>query len=80
MLTFLNGGLPFDLQGTLRIDNASATTMYVGEAPVGASESSESWQIKRIDMDVNGNVTAVKWALKQKAECVWNDRSGYTYI
>ena len=80
MLKYLNGGIPFEIPGTLRIDTASATTIYVGEAPVGAEESAESWQIKRIDMDVDGNVTAIKWALKQKFECAWNDRASYTYI
>jgi hypothetical protein len=59
---------------TKRVDVASSTVTYVGDAAVGTLESASGWLIKKITFDVNGNVTSVLVAAG-----VWNDRAGLTY-
>lgn len=43
---------------TKRVDVSSAV-IYVGDATVGTAESSTGWAIKKINIDVSGNVTSV---------------------
>lgn len=48
--------------------------MYVGDAAVGTSEASTGWIIKKIELNVGGDVTAVKIATGS-----WNNRAVLNY-
>ena len=48
--------------------------MYVGDAAVGTSEASTGWLIKKIELNVGGDVTAVKIATGS-----WNNRAVLNY-
>lgn len=61
-----------------KVDEANATTTYVGIANPGIAASATGWQIKRIDTSTiaadilfAGGVTTFT--------NVWNNRAGYTY-
>lgn len=65
-------------QGSLskRIDEASATVIYIGEAAPGASEIASVWRIKKIDFT---NPISVKWAGTGEYNQVWSNRASLTY-
>ena len=63
---------------TTRVDEASATTTYIGKAVVGASEGSAVWQIQRIS--VSGTVSTFTYADgDQNFNNVWNNRASLSY-
>ena len=63
---------------TTRIDDASATTTYIGKATVGASEASASWQIQRIVE--SGSVSSFTYADgNENFDNVWNNRASLSY-
>lgn len=43
---------------TKRVD-VSSMTIYVGDAAIGTAESSTGWTIKKVNLDVSGNVISV---------------------
>jgi hypothetical protein len=59
---------------TKRIDVASDTVMYVGEATPGAIESDTTWTITKNTFDVNGNPTAALIAAG-----AWTNRVALVY-
>lgn len=59
---------------TKRFDKYSATELYVGKASVGTLESASGWSINKITFDINGNATAVLYAVG-----VWDSRLSLTY-
>ncbi len=62
---------------TTRIDEADATTTYIGTADPGTAESAASWQVKKI---VSTNPTSIKFADGTSAfDNVWDDRASLTY-
>lgn len=68
-----------DVVYSKRIDFISDDVLYKGEAPVGSSESSPVWRVRRITVGVDGDVTEV-WA-GGSAEFVnaWTGRTGFSY-
>ncbi len=62
-----------------RIDEASSSVTYIGEAPVGASPSSPVWRISRIK--VVGTETIIQFATgNTNWNSVWDDRASLTYV
>jgi len=71
--TTLGGGSNSASLTTKRMSQ-SPDAIYSGEASLGTAETSPSWIIKKIELDMNGNVTAIKIATG-----TWNDRVSLTY-
>lgn len=64
---------------SIRVDDASTTITYVGEAPLNSLESSAVWRIKKLE--TIGTVFKVTWANGSQAfNNVWDDRLTLTYI
>ena len=64
---------------TLRVDDATATVTYVGEAAIGLSESEAFWKIKKLE--TVGSVLKITWADgNENYDNVWANRTGLTYL
>ena len=62
---------------SLRLDEASATITYVGEARPGSVTSAALWRIKRLDTTSG---TSIQWADGDTLfNNVWNNRASLTY-
>lgn len=59
-----------------RVDDASSTLTYLGEAAVGSSESGNFWRIRKIDYN---NPISIKWAANAQFTQAWTGRSGLAY-
>lgn len=63
---------------TMLVDEASATTTYIGEADPGTEGSAASWRIKRVS--VSGSVTSIEWADGDTSfNNVWDNRATLSY-
>lgn len=61
-----------------RVDEASATVTYVGQAQDGSSIGDPVWQIQRITS--SGGATEIEWADgNNDFDNVWDDRAALTY-
>jgi len=61
------------------IDEASATTTYIGEAVTNAATSAAAWRIQRIS--VSGTITTIEWAGGgSRFDQVWDNRASLTYV
>jgi hypothetical protein len=61
----------------LRLEEASATVTYVGEAEAGTATSAAAWRIKRIS---TASGTSIQWADGDTLfNNVWDNRAGLTY-
>lgn len=66
------------MQSGLRLDEASSTVTYVGEAAPGVSESAAFWRIKRLT--TTGSILDIKWADGNELyDNVWTDRASLSY-
>lgn len=64
---------------TTKIDEADASTTYVGEAEIKTQTSTAEWRIKKIS--VSGNVTTISWADgDSNFNNIWDDRATLTYL
>jgi hypothetical protein len=62
-----------------RTDFVGEDVIYRGEAVVGSSEGSSTWRIRKIFLDVDGDVTET-WAGGTAAfDKAWNLRTTYVY-
>lgn len=62
-----------------RVDEASATVTYVGQAQDGSSIGDPLWQIQRITS--SGGATEIEWADgNNDFDNVWDDRAALTYL
>lgn len=60
------------------IDEASATTTYVGYAALGSTTTGATWKIKRIS--VSSGETSIKYADdNSNYDNIWNNRASLTY-
>jgi hypothetical protein len=59
---------------TERYDYSSSTTIYVGSADVGTSDSSTGWRITKYDLSSSSNASG-----KIATDVSWNNRSSGTY-
>jgi hypothetical protein len=61
-----------------RLDEASATVTYVGNAVVGSLDADPVWQIKKITE--SGTITKIEFAEgEQTFDKVWADRAALSY-
>lgn len=61
----------------LRLDEASATVTYIGEATIGSATSSAVWRIKK--MDTTSGIV-ITWAdSNENFDNVWDNRASLTY-
>ena len=64
---------------TLRVDEASQTITYIGEAAIGMSESNPFWKVKRLEQ--SGSVLKITWADgNEDFDNVWANRASLTYL
>lgn len=61
---------------TIRIDEASSTVTYLGEAAVGALPGDPLWRIKRIN---SASGTQIEYAGASQFNQVWNNRAALPY-
>lgn len=62
----------------VRVDEPSATLMYVGKAQPGTLTSAAGWQIQKLDTSIG---TTIEWADgNANFDNVWDDRASLTYI
>lgn len=74
----VSGVTAFDTIYSIRVDDASTTVTYVGEASLGASESAAMWRIKKLE--TIGTVFKITWADgNQSFDNVWIDRASLSY-
>ena len=63
---------------SMRIDEASPTVTYVGEAAAGTPESAPNWRIKKLEQA--GAVLSIKYVNGDLDwNSVWNDRASLSY-
>lgn len=55
------------------MDLSSSTTIYVGEAPQGASTAASLWLLEKIDLTTN------PYTITHKINGVWDNRASETY-
>ena len=66
-----------DAIGSLKVDQATTTLFYVGEATFAAPTTSPLWRIRRIDTSAGVSVT---WADgNSNYDNVWDDHTSLTY-
>ena len=66
------------LDETVRIDEASDTVIYKGNAPVGTSDSSSQWKIQKIT--IVGAITKIEYADgNTNYDNSWDNRASLTY-
>src|SRR5574343_1418391 len=62
----------------LKLDNASSTVMYVGEAAAGSATSAAVWRIKKLD---TSSGVALSWADGDTSfDNVWDARASLTNV
>ena len=67
------------IEQAFRSDDASSTVSYFGYAPVGSSESSSVWKIKRLT--VSGSTSKVEYADgNTNYDNNWSNRASLTYV
>jgi hypothetical protein len=67
-----------DSLGSVRIDEVSASLIYIGEATTGASDSSPLWRIRRLQL--SGTVTSIQYADGDtQFDNVWSNRASLSY-
>ena len=67
-----------DSLGALKLDQATTTIAYVGEATFAASTSSALWRIRKLDTTTGVDI---KWADgDSNYDNVWDNRASLTYI
>lgn len=68
-----------DVMHSKRVDFITDLELYRGEAPVGSSENSAVWRIRKVTLAVDGDVVE-KWASGTASfDKVWADRVSLTY-
>jgi hypothetical protein len=61
----------------LRLEEASGTITYIGEADPGSAEASPVWRIKR--MDTSSGIVLLWASGSSDFNKTWNDRASYVY-
>lgn len=73
------GGVVVATPKRKKLDQASAETLYIGEADVGVATNSSLWRIRRITFSAGGDVLAIDFASGGASTSVWDNRSGLSY-
>jgi len=71
------GGIGAPPTYTTRIDEASSTVTYIGDAAIGSSESSSIWRIKKIDTTSGTSITFADG--NGNFDNQWSGRAGLSY-
>jgi hypothetical protein len=64
---------------TKRVDTASATVSYIGEAQAGSSESDPVWRIQKSISNPEGDINIFFAYGSSKFNQVWADRASLSY-
>ena len=68
----------FDTTYAIRVDDASPTVTYVGEAAIKSSEAAPVWRIKKLE--TVGSVFSITWADGTMSfNNVWDNRAALSY-
>lgn len=68
----------FDTTYAIRVDDASSTVTYVGEASIRSPEAAPVWRIKKLE--TVGSVLSITYADgNQNFDNVWTNRAALTY-
>lgn len=78
-MDIVQNGVRIAVPSLKKLDQASATTLYIGEALPGSGDAWNSWQIKRVTFDESGNPTAIAYAEGGSNILLWSQRASYTY-
>lgn len=73
------GSVDRDVVDTLavRVDEASATVTYVGDAAIGSATSGALWRVKKID---TSSGTVITWADGNSSfDNIWDNRASLSY-
>lgn len=71
-------GVPVQVTGAVRLDDAGGGVTYVGSAPAGSVTSDAVWQIKKI-VESAGDIT-ITWADGNGLfDNVWDSRGSLSY-
>jgi hypothetical protein len=65
-----------DSSSGLIVDQATSTTIYLGEGLFGALTSEAKWKIKKIDLSSGVRITSASVDFDQ----VWDNRASLTYV
>ena len=64
---------------SVKVDEVSATLLYVGEAAQGADPSAPVWRVRKLS--TTGTVLSVQWADgNQHFDNVWSSRAALNYL
>jgi len=67
-----------DTTYAIRVDDASSTVTYVGEAAIKSPEDAAVWRIKKLE--TLSTVLSITWADgNQMFDNVWNNRASLAY-
>lgn len=74
----MNIGTPATRQHSIRLDQATAAILYIGESSFGASETTPTWRIRKFE--TIGNVSTMLYADgNDNYDNIWNNRAGLSY-
>ena len=65
-----------DSSSGLIVDQATSTTIYLGEGLFGALTSEAKWKIKKIDLSSGVRITSASVDFNQ----IWDNRASLTYV
>ena len=65
-----------DSSSGLIVDQATSTTIYLGEGLFGALTSEAKWKIKKIDLSSGVRITSASTDFDQ----IWDNRASLTYV
>ena len=64
-----------------RIEYSGGNAIYIGRAFPGALDSEAKWQIYKMQLDGDGNMTHLRWADNTDDFIkIWNSRSTYNFV
>uniref|UniRef100_A0A6M3LGR2 Uncharacterized protein n=1 Tax=viral metagenome TaxID=1070528 RepID=A0A6M3LGR2_9ZZZZ len=65
---------------TMKVEYSGDNPLYIGYANPGTATSEVTWQIRKVTVDANGNVTDIKFASgTSKFDKEWDERATYVY-
>lgn len=75
----ISGTTEEDTMYSKRIDFISDSLLYRGEALVGSAENAAVWRIRKITIDIDGDITEVWASGTASFDKVWIDRASLPY-
>jgi hypothetical protein len=66
------------LEEAFKLDVASSTVTYLGNAPPGSATSAAVWKIKRMTQAASGDID-IEWADLGRNTQIWDNRASLTY-